>query len=917
MKIKRTMLLLFLFISELLFSQKIYKFDASGVMQEPQTGYFKMGNAGPPGKEIRVNSLYLTKGGKPVLPVMGELHFSRIRRDQWEDVILKMKACGINIISTYLFWNQHEEIEGQFDWEGEKDIRAFVQLCAKHGMEVIVRLGPWSHGEARNGGTPDWILRKKFIKDRSNDGIYQNYVKRYFVEIARQLEGLSYKDGGNITGVQLENEYWYGKEGEAHIKWLKETALGLGIDVPLYTVTGWGNGSVPPFEVIPLWGAYADAPWTEHVEKILQPGNYQFDSFRDNKNIGNERADTSNTYMSYDLYPYFTCEMGIGVQNTWHRRLVINPIDGPAMMIAKLGSGSNLLGYYIFAGATQFRGLLHSTEEEQEETGYWSRVPLKSYDFQAAIRESGELSKAYQEVKKLHYFINETGEKLAPMIPVIVPGDQDDLQLAVRADEESGFLFGINYARYILKKVRKDCRFQVKLKNETILFPKEGISVPDSAIFIWPFNYNLGGVKLKYATSQLLGKIDHCYLFFQNRDIPVEMAFDPSEVRLVEASNGNVWKENEFIVVSGLKPGKDCLVTLTLNNGEVRKIIVLTEREADNSWILEHQNRQDFFISKAGMYSDNGKISVYSTDPEMKVSRLKPGGSELFTELHVSSPVKKELTVRIRPRSLFTDASWLETANFKEIPAYKQRFHRFFFKEFSLDHPSPFRKAILYIYPESDCRLNLNNAWVRQPVKAGALNAIDLTGYVSIGENLLFVDFPWTTGLKRFAARMVVGYSNYDRVEFSTDSSWLTTDMYTNPTPLKPLEHPGTPKITDPPFFRDKIGSPDFREWNIFVPHHTLDERSHVYLKIRYNGDRAELYNGTMLSADHFNDNQVWSLGLRRQERAVEGNNLRLVIYGLPNDKKIFFDVPATGNIRDEAEVVDFRSVPEYKITLD
>jgi hypothetical protein len=102
-------------------------------------------------------------------------------------------------------------------------------------------------------GTPDWILQKKYLKDRSNDVVYQNYVKRYFAQIANQLKGLYYKDGGNIIGIQLENEYWYGKEGEPHIQWLKDTALENGIDVPMYTVTGWGDGSVPPFEVIPLW----------------------------------------------------------------------------------------------------------------------------------------------------------------------------------------------------------------------------------------------------------------------------------------------------------------------------------------------------------------------------------------------------------------------------------------------------------------------------------------------------------------------------------------------------------------------------------------------------------------------------------------------------------------------------------------
>ena len=149
-----------LFIGFCLFTnlsaQKVYRLDASDVMETPSCGHLK-----------------------PILPVMGELHFSRIRKDLWEDRILKMKACGINIISTYLFWNHHEEIEGQFEWENEKDMRSFIKLCRKHGLFVVPRLGPWSHGEARNGGTPDWILQKKYLKDRSNDVVYQNYVKRF------------------------------------------------------------------------------------------------------------------------------------------------------------------------------------------------------------------------------------------------------------------------------------------------------------------------------------------------------------------------------------------------------------------------------------------------------------------------------------------------------------------------------------------------------------------------------------------------------------------------------------------------------------------------------------------------------------------------------------------------------------------
>jgi beta-galactosidase len=106
-------------------------------------GHFNMGNAGPAGKEIKINTRYLTIGGVPQIPVMGEMQFSRIAKERWEDVILKMKSAGINIISTYIFWIHHEEIEGQFDWSGNKDFRSFVQLCAKaRYVGFVPALGP-------------------------------------------------------------------------------------------------------------------------------------------------------------------------------------------------------------------------------------------------------------------------------------------------------------------------------------------------------------------------------------------------------------------------------------------------------------------------------------------------------------------------------------------------------------------------------------------------------------------------------------------------------------------------------------------------------------------------------------------------------------------------------------------------------
>lgn len=900
-------------------AQNIYKIDVLQSVPEPKMGHLLMGNAGAV-NPIEINSRYMTIDGKAVIPVMGEMHFSRINRNQWEDCILKMKACGVNVISTYLFWNHHEEIEGQFDWQVEKDIRAFVQLCAKHGLYAYPRLGPWSHGEARNGGTPDWILSKKYIVDRSNDVVYQTYVKRYFEQITAQLRGLYYKDGGPIIGIQLENEYWYAAKGEPHMQWLKDLAVSYGVDVPMYTVTGWGGGSVPKYQMIPLWGGYADAPWTEHVDKEYQPGNFEFASFRDNKNIGNDQIDHKDVYMTYEDYPYFTCEMGMGVQNTYHRRLDISYLDGLGMITAKLGSGSNLLGYYTFAGATQFRGQLNSTEEEQEQTGYWSRVPGKSYDFQAAIRESGELAPSYGQLKKLHYFIGDFGERLAPMAATVGQNGEGQMQTAVRSNGEQGFLFGINYARYFPKEVRKKSRFEVKLKNEVLSFPQGGVDIADSTVFVWPLNFDIDGATIKYATAQLMCRQGITYLFFQNRDTHVEFAFDRSQIKTLSAPNAKIGEKNGLMIVSSLKAGLDCSINIGLKDGSSRKIIVLTQRQADDSWLLTRGGQRELYICSGGMYENDGQVYIFSSSNATDYYRMD-NESQTFKRYTVSCPAKRS-EVKIQPRKILDSASWLQTGDFKEIPAYQVRYRRFFFKEFSLENPSRVRRATMYIYPQIECQMNINNTWMRQPIMGEKLNVIDLTGYVQRGDNMMYLSFPFVEGSKSFAARVIVEYYNYDRVEFSTDQSWVTRDMYTNPaksTPsnFKSYDRPTAPTVATKPDCAKNIAYNGFSEWDIDVPYSVYDGVNNVYLYTKYKGDRAEIYNGYTLSADDFNSNKTWSVGLNRQERSVAGRELRMVIYPLQTDSKIFFDVPPASDGFNVSDVEKFTVVEEYKIKIE
>ena len=149
-------------------AQQVYQLTEPEQPKQIRCDHLRMGGVNPQGERIDVNNFYMMMGGKPVIPVMGEFHYSRYPAEQWEEEILKMKAGGVTVIPTYVFWSLHEEVEGQFRWDGQRNLRRFIELCKKHDMQVIVRIGPFCHGEIRSGGFPDWLFAKP-LEVRSND----------------------------------------------------------------------------------------------------------------------------------------------------------------------------------------------------------------------------------------------------------------------------------------------------------------------------------------------------------------------------------------------------------------------------------------------------------------------------------------------------------------------------------------------------------------------------------------------------------------------------------------------------------------------------------------------------------------------------------------------------------------------------
>ena len=510
------------------------------------------------------NEKYLIKNGEPWFPIMGEMHYSRYPSQYWEESIEKMKAGGVDVISTYVLWIHHEEIEGIYDFTGNRNLRAFVETCKKCNIYMMLRIGPWCHAEVRNGGFPDWLLKKEF-EVRTNDEAYFKVIHQFYSKIYEEVEGLLLKDGGPIIGVQIENEYGHcggltGEAGEMHMKRLTQMAKEIGFDVPLYTATGWGGAMTGG--LIPVMGGYCEAPWDQRLTEIEPSGNYIFTHERNDHNIGSDYGFGEGITFDMSKFPYLTAELGGGLQVTHHRRPIARSKDIGAMSMVKLGSGVNLLGYYMYHGGINPKGKL-SFLQESKVSGSINDLPELNYDFRAPIRAYGQVSETYKEIKLLAMFVKDFGSSLCEMparIPKnnpLYPSNLTDLRTSIRANGKSGYVFINNYQRRYPMKAHENVVLEVELEQETITYPP--IHIKNEDYFFYPFNMEIGGALLKTAVATPLCRLDNevkTYVFYGNHEpcYEVEGNMEKGELlTLTREEAKNAWKvklDQEYLFVS-------------------------------------------------------------------------------------------------------------------------------------------------------------------------------------------------------------------------------------------------------------------------------------------------------------------------------------------------------------------------------
>ena len=529
------------------------------------------------GDVISFNNYYMEKNGRPFFAVSGEFHYSRMDDGRWEDEIIKMRLGGVNVIATYLFWNHIEEEEGVFDFTGCRNLRLFLELCLRHGMYVILRIGPFDHGEVRNGGLPDWLYGKPF-EVRTTDPAFLSYVLRLYRKISEQVSGLFFKDGGPVIGVQLDNEYMHssapwemttgisnewvnpGTEGEKYILMLREIALSCGLTPAFFTGTAWGGAAYSP-RVMPLWGGYAYRPWIFYSHKGEHPATEEY-VYQDYHRDGVQCTDDFQPAYRPSERPYACCEMGGGMMCCYYYRFIYPYKSVDALANIKLGSGCNFIGYYMFQGGTNPLGRHGQYLNE-------SQVPKRSYDYQAALGEFGQIRESYSRLKAIHYFLASFGDRLAPLETVlpegasaIDPSDLATLRFAVRTDGKRGFLFINNFQDH-REMTEKRETIEIAAKEESFIFD---ISIAADENAILPFNFDMDGILLRQACAQPM--------------LRTEINGRATYVFMVPEGMDGAFRFEDGAEIAG---GKECF---TVEKGGVQADVLLVSREQANSLFL-------------------------------------------------------------------------------------------------------------------------------------------------------------------------------------------------------------------------------------------------------------------------------------------------------------------------------------------
>lgn len=318
---------------------------------------------------VQYNKQSYIINGKQTFINSASVHYFRMPKEEWREVLVKAKLAGMNCIDTYFAWNVHEPEEGVWTFDGDFDCGEFLDLCAELELWVIARPGPFICAEWDFGGFPYWLNTKKGMKFRTVDETYLKYVDRYMDKIIPIIHDREIGKGGTVILVQIENEYGYLADDETardYMHYLRDGMIKRGIEVPLITCVG-------------------------SAENSIEGANFWSNAEHHYKQLVDKQPDV----------PKIVTEFWTGWFEHWGAGSATHKTAAlyEKRTLEAIRAGFSGISHYMFFGGTNFGGYGGRT------VGASDIFMVTSYDYNAPLNEYGRVTDKYNTAKRMSYFV--------------------------------------------------------------------------------------------------------------------------------------------------------------------------------------------------------------------------------------------------------------------------------------------------------------------------------------------------------------------------------------------------------------------------------------------------------------------------------------------------------------------------------
>ncbi|XP_038215303.1 CAD protein [Zerene cesonia] len=412
--------------------------------------------------------------GAPFRVMSGSLHYFRLPHQYWRDRLRKIKAAGLNSVSTYVEWSSHEPEEGVESFADDNDLVKFINIAEEEGLYVLLRPGPYICAERDLGGFPYWLLGKyPNIKLRTTNKDFIDESKRWFTKLFALIKPLLFGNGGPIILVQVENEYGSYGADKKYMEQMRDIISGhVGTDALLYTTDGsyrsyFFDGSVP--------GALTTIDFGPTSKSVMK-------TFSDLRNFM-----PTGPLMNSEYYP--------GWLTHWTEKIQQVPTDPVVGTLRDMLRNSINFNFYMFFGGTNF-GFTSGANY-----GSFYQPDITSYDYDAPLTEAGDPTHKYYAIRNTIAEFNPDVNNMT--LPVMTnKGAYGDVKLeplvSLLSDKGRKYL-GKKYADVTGSKLptfEELRQFSGMILYETIINDENGIleiKKPRDWIFIY-VNNTLQGV---------------------------------------------------------------------------------------------------------------------------------------------------------------------------------------------------------------------------------------------------------------------------------------------------------------------------------------------------------------------------------------------------------------------------------------